>query len=245
MKRYLVILVPLLCSLAFGQGMVVGPNTVIGPNIAVSPGAASGNTFTFVAKSAMAACTTPCATTITSTGSNHLLVVVFGQTAIGSANYITGITSGCSGSWVFPTAAQIHSSSDGSVALAYCLASTSGVTSITITTGSNGYVMVWEVSGSTGSVNFDSCNAAVNSTSSTSQAGPNLTLSGSNDEIVQAFVAGVAHPTAVSTPFGHLTNDVGVANLGAADNENTASGTGPTWTINNSTTGLTSGCAFK
>jgi hypothetical protein len=104
--------------------------------------------------------------------------------------------------------------------------------------------MVWEVSGSTGTVNFDSCNAAVNSSSSSSQAGPNLTLTGTNDEIIHAFDSGGAHPTSVSSPFGHFTNDIGVTDLGSADNENTASGTGPTWTLSTASTGLTSGCAF-
>jgi hypothetical protein len=47
--RRLLILIPILCSLAFGQGMVVGPKTVIGPNTVVSPGTASGATIAHIA----------------------------------------------------------------------------------------------------------------------------------------------------------------------------------------------------
>ena len=236
MQRIILGFVALLSIAIFTAQYVAVPFTKTG---------VGSNTFTFVQAPTTTACTTPCATTIASTGTNHLLVVIFGQTSVGSADYITGVSGGCSGSWVIPASAKVTSASDGSVNLAYCLASSSGVTSITTTAAANGDVRIFEISGSTGTITFSTCNTTVNSSSITPQVGPTLTLSGgANYEVIQAFDSGGAHATSVAGPFGNFDGGGGISDLGSADKENTVSGSGASWTLNAAATGLTTGCAW-
>jgi hypothetical protein len=199
----------------------------------------SGNTYTFVQKTGWQTCTTPCAITVTSTGTGHLLYV---QADVSSnSSYITAVSAGCSGGggggWVIPSSSQ--SGSHGSVSSAYCLSSTSGVTSITVTLAASGFVNIWEYSALNAPL-FDTCGIVNNSVAATTQPGVALTLNTSSETILQGMNAFVVI-NSISI-YGNFSGSGGKA---IADLENTSSGNAPTWTFASSGTSAGDACAFK
>jgi hypothetical protein len=235
-------------ALAFSQGF--GGKAGIGGKAGVGGGSSAGsvNTFTLIQAPAASSCTISggtCTFTPTSTiGTNHGLLLSYGQTAAGSADYTTAVSGGCSVSWVFPATAKTFSGSDGSENWAYCLSSSSA-TSLTVSAPISGVLRLFEVSCSTGTCNFDQCQANTN-TSGTPQSGQTLaTLHTSSEEIVQAWNSGSQRATSVASPFGHFDNSSGIGEMSTADNENTASGSATNiWTLGSAATGMTSACAL-
>jgi hypothetical protein len=184
-------------------------------------------------------CTTPCAFPVSSTGTGNLLYV---QAMIFSgSNFITAVSGACSGSWVIPVASQLGVVGVGSVSSAYCLSSTSGATSITVTTNGNSRVRIWEYSDSSAPA-FDVCGTVNNTVAATTQPGVSLTLATSTEVIIQGAI-GNANITAISSPYGNFLSFGGIQ-LGSGDNENSSSGTAPNWTM---VSGKLAGnaCAFK
>jgi len=113
---------------------------------------------------------------------------------------------------------------------AYVLSSTSGNTAITVTINSanpSWAIAVLEYAPS-GTVTYDKGGASVNASCTTSCVGQALTLTGTNDTIVQAAVGG-PNVTAIS---GCYTNPNGIfSGIGMNGCVNTSSGTAPTWTL--------------
>jgi hypothetical protein len=172
--------------------------------------------------------------TVGSTGSGHLLVMHL----ILQGGAISGVPSG-GGSWVCPAGANIVD-----MYTCYVLSSSSGVTTITATAATTG---TWRDAGFyeiayTGSTSLDTDNAVNNSTSSASQAAPSLTLSGSQDFILQGIYSSVV----ISSISGTWNFNTEVSNTrGTAYLLNAASYTAPTWTLSSSGTCLVNAIAFK
>jgi hypothetical protein len=206
-----------------------------------SSGKSPVNGYTFVqATSGTGLCITPCTFTVNSTGTGHLLYLQ--GTIFSTSSFITSVSGACSGGgWVIPVASQISVIGDGSLSSAYCLSSTSGATSISITTTNNARVRFWEYSASNPPA-FDVCGTVNNSVAATLQPGVALTLATSQEVIIQTSL-GTANITAISSPYGNFLNFGGVQ-LGSGDNQNTSSGTAPNWTMVSGNL-IGNACAFK
>ena len=255
MKQVLSLLgLAILGFLFMAQGGVIGPKGVIGPNGVL--GAAAGgatNTFTLVQGPIYSGTTGPCgnqvtcATTVTALGSGHLLVLQ-GFTSQGSAIYISSVacTSSSCGTWVVPTGAgyQINDASGGApgaLSSAYVLSSSSGATTVTITwnnasPGGGAHATFWEYSYTPGPCALD-IGGTVPDAVCSSCPGVALSLTGTQDVILQELASDTASPSAITT----YTNFANGSFTGWADLENTSSGTAPTWT---ETSGHTVGIAI-
>lgn len=200
-------------------------------------------TFTVVQNVMSTACgitNQSCAITVASTGSGNTIVV--SANGIIANDFITAVSGG--GTYTIPVACQATDAAPKSSSIAYTTASTSGTTSITITktTTTSG---AWRVTAtelsSTGTITFDTCNGRDQNTSTTSMAGATLTLSGSNDAIVQAASGGVISAVA---PACYSSNFTTGSTFAEAVCINTNSGTAPTWTQGSGRGALT-GIAFQ
>jgi hypothetical protein len=236
-----------LCSLLLFSGFGFGQQSMPAIGSTWNGGGGGGtNTFTLVQAPTTIACATP-SCTITINGSGHLVDIQYAQINLGSAQYITSVSGQCS-SWLIPSSSQTFSATNGSLNHAYCL-STSGSGTATISVPTTGHVKFFEYSYTPGPIALDNvCVANTNGTSSTSQNGQTLTLTGTKDVVIQAWNSGGAHATAAASPFStNFDGGGGISDLGTADNENTSSGTPPSplWTLNTAATGMTSACAFK
>lgn len=183
-------------------------------------------TITLIQNPGASCGSSPCTITFTATGSNHLGILTVLNDDGAGGRYVSSISG--AGTWSVPAGAQANGDS-GAVSAAYCLSLTGGVTSITITFNvSAGYaVQFWEYS-STDTFLLDAVGTLVDNTgTATSWPGVALTLSGSNDVIVQGEVNFNSRSFTISSPYGNLTALSGFEQ--AADSENTASGTAPTW----------------
>ena len=205
---------------------------------------AAATTYTLVQKTIWTSCTTPCAITVSSTGSGNLLYVEYGIN-IGSTYYITGVSSGaCNSAWVIPATAKASNGSIGTLNSAYCLNSVSGQTSITVTAGHNGYVRIWEQSASPGPPALDQCGTVTDSSGSATQLGVAFTLATSSETIHQSMQSNY-HVNSVNAPYGEFDASGGLY-YGSADVYNTNSGTAPTFNLGNSAAiAIGSACAFK
>lgn len=183
--------------------------------------------------------------TVTSTGSGNLLVLQ-AVTQGSATGFISSVTTGCSTSWVVPAGAQIGS--PGALSGAYCLASSSGVTSITINFAVNvSYEYVfYEVSDAVGHTPTLDPSGGIGTNSDLAglnPAGVTLTLTGTNDAIFQQVNCSLGTVTAISAPYGNF-NNVGAAGPGWGNVLNSVSGTAPTWTNGTSATAIGSAMAF-
>lgn len=123
---------------------------------------------------------TTLAVTVTSTGSGNLLVL--GSATPFNSVTVSSISGGCSGSWTQATGAAGSDSWFGSETdVWYCLSSSSGATTVTITysgSSDNKTGIVWEVSGMT-SPSLDDADHVNDGTAATI-TGPTLTSTGSD-----------------------------------------------------------------
>jgi hypothetical protein len=182
--------------------------------------------------------------TVPSTGSGHLLVLQV-ETQGSSSGFITSVITGCSTSWVVPVGAQIGS--PGALSGAYCLASASGVSSITINfsvTTAYSYVFYEEADtvGHTPSLDPSGGIGTVRNSSMVNPTGVALTLTGTNDAIFQQIVEAGGTVTAISAPYGNF-NSLG-APTGWGNVLNSTNGTAPTWTNSTSSSSIGSAMAF-
>lgn len=163
------------------------------------------------------------------TGTGHLIQVWIFMTTAGVTNTISSVS--CGGTFTVDAATNNSDATiGGAQEMAYALISTSGATSCTITTTNaiNGGVMVFsEYSTTTSGFAFDTSSARTQTTT-TNTAGVTLTLSGSNDVVIQA-VSPNGTASAISGTYTSPASFPG--GWGYAGSINTASGTAPTWTI--------------
>lgn len=172
-------------------------------------------------------------------------VILASANMSGAGLYISSVSTGSgTGTWIVPSACQVVSASQvESLSCAYNLNETPGDTTITVTWNANNSTApgfaYYEAYRTTGMPTLDGVGHATNATSA-SPTGPPLTLSGSNDYIVQ----GIVHATeqGVSAPYAFSRLAYYAAGFGAYA-MNTI--TQPiTWT-QNATTTLVNAVAIK
>ena len=182
---------------------------------------------------------TTCAVTVTSTGAGHLLVFA---ALIGNTTSTLSSVSG-DGTWTVCGASCRSVSSVTTTEMGYILSATGGATTITGTLSATSpwSAAVLEYSYTSGPISVDAQGHREQTTGTTSCAGVTLTLTGTNDVIVQ-----IANPSgsisAVTSPYTSPADFPG--GNGVAGSINTTSGTAPTWTQTSSTDAL-SAIAFK
>lgn len=191
-----------------------------------------------------------CAVTVTSTGAGHLLVA--GLLSPNTGATITAVTAGaCVATWTHVPNSTMSNAATGSGDMYYCLNSTSGQTSINISTsascGSSCVGVIWEAASSLGSIAVDT--GAVPSqnatdTACTSCAGVGLTLGGNND-FIAVMSSGSQNCTGL-TGSG-FTNDLGnPQGDGIGHGITSGSVTAPaTWTMASSATLILNAAAFQ
>lgn len=197
------------------------------PQGGITANTSTASTATLVQHPHNGACTTgtTCAITVASTGTGHLLFAI----ATGGNNAIQSVSGG--GTWALCTTSECRS---GKSDIAYCLASTSGATTVTITfTGSNSgaaaAVFEYSFTGSSASYDKGGNNTLSGQAGSNPATGIALTLTGTSDVIVQSMWGNVVNVTAVSAPYTQPADfNGGIGYVGAI---NTSSGTAPSWTM--------------
>lgn len=201
-------------------------------------GSSSGNTYTLVQQvgsgGSLYCSASPCAQTVPSTGSGHLLVFV---SANGSANAISSISG-----WTVNSSCTLDSGGS-TVSMAYLLSSTSGVTSFSITPASTSGMRLYyfEYSVSPGPAVFDTCGTNGVTPSGGVFTGPSLTLTGSKDTII-GYTNHDVTAIATWTNFSAYTPS---PSIGTADLENTTSGSGAVWSSTDAGGAATGAAAFK
>ena len=174
---------------------------------------------------------TTCSITVSATGAGHFGIIT---TRHNSTVSLSSVTTG--GTWTVPAGCHLGLSGTGGASCAYILNLSGGVTTITVTwssaPGQCGFVFR-EYSYTGSSVALDPSGGLGTRSSSTNPApGVGLTLTGSNDLVVQGLaVGGTTTISGISSPYGNFaTNSTG--EYGGADLENTVSGAAPNWTLN-------------
>lgn len=188
---------------------------------------------------------TTCVLSPAATGAGHILII--GLAAQLPNRTISTLSAGC-GSWAHG-ASQAGSNVNGaSTDAQYCLNSTAGVTSITVTLAGGSVTNVAELmeySFTGASVAYDTSNNVLNSVN-TNRVGVDLTaLTGTNDLLYQviALTSGGISPTAISGAYTSA-NDFGVK-YGFASAVNTVGGSAPNWTFSANSQSAGSGLAIK
>ncbi len=225
MKR-LIYLVPLLCVLCVGQGILIRSGAAV----------ASGNTWTTSSgwsatgvSSGQISCTNApgqqCpAVTVPATVAGDLLYVeqIYG----GTGGQLSSGSGG--GTWVFPANCNNSIASAGSLSCGYVLSATGGVTSITMTLNAGNAVELHFRSyhpSSTTAVAETVPAATTNAACSNNCTTPTVTLTGTSDVVIAAMANQLSN-CSVAAPYGNYAAPSGD---GIADNLNTASGTGATF----------------
>ena len=155
---------------------------------------------------------------------------------------VTSVSDSTGETWVHAPNCNVTSGSVD-VDCWYVLSSTAGATTITATLNSSGNgraVEFYEFSVGAGCfAYYDSSGSANDSAASTSQLGATLTLTGTNDVIVQGIYGG-----SVSSISGGYAEATGATNRTAASLLNTISGNAPTWTLGTSGTSTVNAIAL-
>lgn len=194
-----------------------------------------------------ASCNASCPVTVTATAAGNLLVA--GVIAANTGITISSVSGGCTGAWTHATNTAVSGAGDGSSDLFYCLNSSAGATTITLTlsSGPSGPGIVWEAHSSVGSIAVDSGatpSGAKTDASCTSCAGTSLTLSGNNDFIVALAACGSSCSGLTGTGWTNdLANPIGD---GIGHGITTGSLTAPaTWTQSPAGTLVSNAAAFQ
>jgi hypothetical protein len=199
-------------------------------------------TWTLVQHPNAPCASSPCAITVNSTGMGHIGIV--GLMSYKSAVHISSVSGG--GNWVHPSGCSAQTSDGTSTDLAYLWNETNGTTLISVTFSGKpgqGQIEYAEYSTTAPSTWFDGCGTNVINSDGTLPAGPSLTLSGSNDVIVEAAVCGGNNLNAITSPY---TNPDDFPNsFGFAGAINQSTGAAPTWTCGTYRTAAVSAIAIK
>jgi len=176
-----------------------------------------------------AACSgTSCSVTVSATGSGHLITVIV-QPNTATNTTISSVSGG--GTYTHCTNCAASNGAGGAIDASYTLSSTSGATSISATLSQSGgaswTMEVFEYSFTNGPISLDASGNRVQTTNVANPAGVALTLTGTNDVIVQGGWYTTPF-TAISSPYSSPADFPG--GNGAAGAINTSSGTAPTWT---------------
>lgn len=186
-----------------------------------------------------------CTLTPASTGTGHVLLV--GLVAAGPSRTISSLSAAC-GAWAHGPSQAGSDTTGASSDIQYCLSSTSGVTSITVTMAGGGInpwiVELVEYSFTGVSVAIDTTNN-IDNTVNTNRGGVDLTaLTGSNDLLYQ--VIALVQSTAVTAISGSYTSvtDLGTR-YGFASAVNVSNGAAPNWTFAGNSRSAGSAIAIK
>lgn len=193
---------------------------------------------------------TTCNLTVTSTGTGHVLIGVLLQATTTAA--ISSVSGG--GTWVHPASCSASDTNGGSVDVAYVLSSTSGTTTITVTStksfvSQNGVWEVGEYSFTASPAVFDACGTPASRTTGTTIAGAAISLTGTNDVIIQAIGCGQTCSTSATGGFVGATpwlspNDFPGGD-GVGGSINTSSTTAPNWAQSPTATAAVTAIAIK
>ena len=166
---------------------------------------------------------TSCAVTVASTGTGNILIAMF------ASGTVTTVADSAGNAWLRAPNCAI-----ANVDCWYVLNSLSGATTITgtVTSGTGRAVEFFEFSIGAGCLaSYDSSFSASN-LSSSNQSGAGLTLTGTNDAIVQGIYANSSNISSVSGGYTLAST----SNKTAAYVLNVSSGAAPTWTLSSSAT---------
>ncbi len=180
-------------------------------------------TFTLVQNPTNTCGGSTCAITVSATGANDLGVLIAIDDTGTPGNFISSVSG-----FTVPTSCQASGDS-GSVSCAYDLSLPSGTTGFTLTMAASGtyFIQFWEYS-STHTFVYDTGGTVIDNLGVIEPwPGVALTLSGTNDVIIQTLSNYNSETMTISSPYGNLS---GSGYVWAADSENTNSGTAPTWT---------------
>lgn len=182
--------------------------------------------------------------TVTALGAGNLVISRTGSSASGASQTIP--TGGCAGTWTHQASCLVNSGGvNASNDIYYCLNASGGTTAITTAmTGSCDSSQILEYSTTSGPPIFDNCNTATNASSLTSVTAPSITISGTNDVLVQtaecgSTISSISGGPSWTSPVPLVEN--GNAATGAINTTNT---TQPTWTQTAGTDQMTA-IAFK
>lgn len=224
-----------LISVALGQTKIIGPTAMVGP--ATTPKASAAAVVALVQhpNSGGSCSGTTCSITLTqSIVAGDFLII--GSNATNTGITISSINVG--GTLVPCTGCAINGASLNTQG-GWVLSSTSTAGPVVVTfsasAGGLSEVGLWEFSCTGGTVSHDIDGTANNSTDTTPYNGVPLTLSGTNDAIVQWSDGVTQDPTSITT----YANFTSVNGIGMADLINTTSGTAPAWTAAANTGGKT------
>jgi hypothetical protein len=242
------LLIPLLCCLALGQGVVLAPKAVWSPKTTIFPGASAGGaTAALNGSPSTANCTgsATCSVTLSqSIPSGHFLII--GAATDLAATTMSSISVGgtlvpCTASdCVFNSGHALNNTNGGWV---LSTTSTAGPVVITFSQVVHSFVAIYDYSCTGGTVSHDADNTADNATDTSPITGPVISTTGTNDVIVNWADGAGVDPTAVSAPFADF---VSVSGVGFADHLNTNSGTGANFTAAGNSGGKTAaGIAMK
>lgn len=203
--------------------------------LCVTPAHATWTEVQNVGNASCSASANTCAITVSSTTSGHVGVII----GITGSTLTGAITSISPGTWVIPAASQCSQSNattGGTANCAYCLSLPGGQTTFTVTwnnasPGSFSTASFTEAS-TTLTAAFDVAGKKTTTTNTANQAGVTLTLSGSNDFIVQAMQISSA-VSACRAPFA--TNAIFPGGNATCYAVNQSSGTPPSPTYTNTT----------
>jgi hypothetical protein len=241
-------MIPLLCCLALGQGVVLAPKAVWSPKTTIFPGASAGGATAALNGSpstaqAGGASTTLSVTLNQSIPAGHFLVI-----AAVTDTAATTLSSISVGGTLVPCTACVfnsgHALTNTNGGWVLSTSSTAGPVVLTFSQSSTDRIAaIYDYSCTGGTVSHDADNTADNATDTSPIAGPTITLAGTNDVIVNWADGAGVDPTAVAGPFANFASQSGI---GFANNLNTTSGTGAAFTAAGNSGGKTAaGIAMK
>lgn len=214
---------------------------------------AAAGTWTFNHGARGAACTggvSTCSQTLafTPTGGAHdVLVITVATTSTAAITILSSSTLGSTNLTLVPgsACAVFVAGSAEQMDCAYILnppTATNLTVNISLNAPANWFIGAIDISNSVAAC-YDTAGALSGSTSTTPQSGPALTLSGTNDFIVQSIKPGSV-PTAVSGSYADAYASLS-QNLSSAYLLNTGSGAAVSWTLTGNAKAALNAIAFK
>jgi len=219
------------------------------------PATAAGHNFTNLQRTNTAAtCVTSaisCAVTVTATSAGSVMVIFVEYVANASKTINTITPTACTPAWSIPAGSAAYDNvlTGAGTAMAACLNSASGTTSITVTMLAAPDLGTWSVfaleysTGGGAAPVVDDAQSAKQTTAVTSVPGLTPALTGTSELIVQCVSTAGSVPTAVST-YLNMTTAAGASGA-CAELRNTSLTTAPNWNFSVATGGAVSEIALK